>query len=379
MITQENIPYTADEIKAMVKTIEELRKKYKEALERASKLKVQNPFDTVGQMVENIFPELKESEDERTRKEIIRILKGESGYTSKENTDKYITWLEKQGEQKPTLPKWKYKKDHTPLLRDSIILNKYGCVAKSPSGAIVSDVWVLDYDELAKLPKEVLEKQGENKPAEDDKMRREILELVSISGIDYNQYEEIKDWLEKQADKDKLICELGEYKVKYTQKVLQEDLNKNTESQSQSKFKVRDWTVDVVGHFWRVTKVLSNHYELEGVDGVKSIPTRKYADEKYHLWTIDDAKKGDILVADGIWIVEFDKKMTDGCSRKEASILTSVVYDMDDDICTLGSHMFYNEIWPASKEDIDLFKKKRNEYLASNSHNESKFKVGDKV
>lgn len=69
--------------------------------------------------------------------------------------------LEKQGEQKLTIPKWKHKNDNTPLLRDSIILNKYGRVAKSPSGAIVSDVWVLDYDELAKLPKEEFEKQDE--------------------------------------------------------------------------------------------------------------------------------------------------------------------------------------------------------------------------
>ena len=81
-------------------------------------------------------------------------------------------WLEKQGEKKPTLPKWKYKKDHIPLLKDSLILNKYGCVGKSPSGAIVSDVWVLDYDELAKLPKEELEKQGEQETL-CDKCRKE--------------------------------------------------------------------------------------------------------------------------------------------------------------------------------------------------------------
>ena len=77
---------------------------------------------------------------------------------------KEIAWLEKQGENTTTLPKWKYKKDNAPLLRDSIILNKYGCVAKSPSGALVSDVWVIDYDELAKLPKEKFEKQGWQKP-----------------------------------------------------------------------------------------------------------------------------------------------------------------------------------------------------------------------
>lgn len=221
----------------------------------------------------------------------------------------------------------------------------------------------------------------ELKESEDEKIKQEIVAYINELADLKNEKIPTKwlDWLEEQGKKDKLIRELSEYKVKYTQKVLQEGLNKDAESQSQLKFKVRDWTVDDFGYFWRVTKVLSNHYELEGDDGVKSTSTREYVDEKYHLWTIDDAKKGDILVIDGIWIVEFDKNMTDGCSWKDASILTGFVYDMDDNICTLGSHMFYKEIWPASKEDIDLFKKKRNEYLASNSHNESKFKVGDKV
>lgn len=45
---------------------------------------------------EHYFPELKETEDERIKKTIIRILKGEIGYTSKEDIDKYVTWLEKQ-------------------------------------------------------------------------------------------------------------------------------------------------------------------------------------------------------------------------------------------------------------------------------------------
>ena len=51
--------------------------------------------------LENIFPELKEkeSEDERIKKAIIRILKGETRYTSKEDTDKYVAWLEKQNKQ----------------------------------------------------------------------------------------------------------------------------------------------------------------------------------------------------------------------------------------------------------------------------------------
>ena len=105
------------------------------------------------EVLEKYINSMSNKDDERLRKTAIAFLKdfAEQGY---ENAVKCIDWLEEQDEQKPTLPKWKYKKDNTPLLRDSIILNKYGGVAKSPSGAIVSDVWVLDYDELAKLPKE---------------------------------------------------------------------------------------------------------------------------------------------------------------------------------------------------------------------------------
>lgn len=54
----------------------------------------------------DIFPELRESDDERIRKGIIYVLEQEwvhlvsaKGVTKKE----MIAWLEKQGEQKPTL------------------------------------------------------------------------------------------------------------------------------------------------------------------------------------------------------------------------------------------------------------------------------------
>ena len=79
-------------------------KKYKDALERASKLRVQNPFDTVSQMMEHVFPELQESEDEKIRKGLIDYF--DSANKADENplmqygihTDKILAWLEKQGE-----------------------------------------------------------------------------------------------------------------------------------------------------------------------------------------------------------------------------------------------------------------------------------------
>ena len=77
-------------------------KKYKDALERASKLRVQNTFDTVSQMMEYVFPELKESEDERIRKSLIDFFDsanqvGENPmYEYGIQTDKIIKYIEKQ-------------------------------------------------------------------------------------------------------------------------------------------------------------------------------------------------------------------------------------------------------------------------------------------
>ena len=55
--------------------------------------------------VEGFFPELKESEDERIRKEAIAIIKQYNIICEREGdkcwtADKVISWLEKQGEQK---------------------------------------------------------------------------------------------------------------------------------------------------------------------------------------------------------------------------------------------------------------------------------------
>ena len=52
-------------------------------------------------LLENLFPELKESEEERIRKEIIQFLQlPHPQFVGKRNQEKWIDWLEKQGEQK---------------------------------------------------------------------------------------------------------------------------------------------------------------------------------------------------------------------------------------------------------------------------------------
>lgn len=84
--------------------------KYKEALERAKKLK-ENPkaifFEEENIHVSDyIFPELRESEDERIKKEIMEIIMPHTCKTEKEfhRRKELCDWLEKQG-QKPAWTK----------------------------------------------------------------------------------------------------------------------------------------------------------------------------------------------------------------------------------------------------------------------------------
>lgn len=79
--------------------------RYKDAFDRAKKLKETCDSTAVIGWCEYIFPELKESEDEAIRESLIKYLKERKSCESYGQYvlryDHWITWLEKQGEQKP--------------------------------------------------------------------------------------------------------------------------------------------------------------------------------------------------------------------------------------------------------------------------------------
>ena len=105
-------------------------------------------YDLVKLDLEDMFPELKESEDERIRKKLISLVENWKiynpkspfddypVYTSDKNTvDKILAWLEKQGEQKPankTEPKFKV---------GDFLVNDY-CMGKVIE--LTNDVYLLD-------------------------------------------------------------------------------------------------------------------------------------------------------------------------------------------------------------------------------------------
>ena len=89
--------------------MEDYRKLYEDALERARKAynhSIEEGWNCDKGIYEAIFPQLKESEDERIRKELIKFFSEisvcESEFNKWSNCDvkKWIAWLEKQGERK---------------------------------------------------------------------------------------------------------------------------------------------------------------------------------------------------------------------------------------------------------------------------------------
>jgi len=143
----------------------------------------------------------------------------------------------------------------------------------------------------------------ELKESEDERIRKKLISYFSavkgFSTLEYNYgitNEEAVDWLKKQGDKDKLIKELGEYKVKYTQETLGQYLEKQGEHKSadkvEPKFHEGEWVTDGICKCQiRFIDDTQYWYSKNCILGnIESI------DKRYHLWTIEDAKPGDALV-----------------------------------------------------------------------------------
>ena len=91
--------------KEITMTQEEKARRYDEAIKRAKELLEIGVKDTRDKrVVLSFFPELKESEGERIRKEITELVMLPTWETETEfyRRKELVAWLEKQGEQKPT-------------------------------------------------------------------------------------------------------------------------------------------------------------------------------------------------------------------------------------------------------------------------------------
>ena len=287
-------------------------KAYKEALERAKRLETAEYRG----IVEYIF-ELKESEDEKIRKALIRLFQAESTESFGEFTNKqFIAWLEKQCEEKTV---------------------------------------AVDIDQMV-----------------DDFSRQEIKGYGIPSMIEVDAY--------RKGISDVIALHNKRFKCS-TNDNCSKLLNKDKTLNNLPKFKVGDWlcanelnnyanlieVIGIVDIFGKERYTVSRDYD-SNLDLVEFDFIEKY----YHLWSIQDAKAGDVLMSRAPFI--YGKQCSYGGLNW-----------FNGKFVKASNYMFTDSpVHPATKEQRDLLFTKMHEAGYEWDENklelkkvEPKFKIGD--
>jgi len=151
--------------------------------------------------------------------------------------------------------------------------------------------------------------------SEDENIRKELIECLKHNALGYSEQTRNKwfDWLEKQGvqkfvDKCKdcnnvkgcITCTDGDQYAHITEQ-------KPTDK-VEPKFKAGDWITNGIDFTFQVISIEDNNY-LRSDDYFIDIET---ADKTFRLWTIQDAKDGDVLVTNNDDICIFDGTVEDG-------------------------------------------------------------------
>ena len=190
--------------------------------------------------------------------------------------------------------------------------------------------------------------------SEDERIRKELISFVNNDGWKFTKLtkeekESWIDWLEKQAPK-----AIHEEKVDNANKV-------------EPKFHEGDWIVNNdSGGICQVTEIKDDEYCLWPLDAeIMGYLRIIDVDNDYHLWTIKDAKDGDVLCyKDEVFLYKHDIK---NCTKKETTfggIVYYCCYDgkrfITDSLYSL-SEQNKIDIHPAVKEQRDLLFQKMRE------------------
>ena len=301
-------------------------KKYKEALERAKSLIGDTIIEESGQHIaEVIFPELKESENEKIRKAIHIYLDWLDGRKDCQPKGDYtikdmIAWLERQGEQKPIL--------NVPTREVILSIWDLGNEWKELTNGCISTKYGTQLDYIQKHWQEneyyLREKQGEQK------VNYTTLAETGNGGINALVTREVyaNDYEEKPVGKVEPKFHEGEW-------IVQENIGT---------YKV----IEVCESWYEVIDVEDNHYSIA-------------FDKEYmcHLWTIQDAKDGDVLCDITNKNVLIFNEISDGWVKCLCSV------HLDDNCCLNCTELYGREeqcsFAPATKEQRDLLFQKMKE------------------
>ena len=351
-------------------------KKYKEALNWMQSL-YDGLHGATKKDAEHYFPELKESEDERIRKELICFLETEIPQCAAR--DKYVAWLEKQKEfvsvdfddvwevadcDELTAPLGKYSKDAI----------KNMCHA-----------W---YDKGIELErKSWLEKQCEQDPYNGVSFKcngHTWGMCARDNGVDILLDRQLIKHLEKQGEKKQDPCEHCDDKRlnchnfpcikkrafkqgKSALEVINEEKvdNQNcvkTVDKVEQKFQEGEWITngDYTG---KIVEVKPLYYILQSQDGNIVDDTISHVDKQFHSFTIKDAKAGDVLVIQG---TDFSYESIFIFNKIENNHINQYLHyfitDKGEEVCkvkSVGGFIGFVEenVHPATKEQREQLEK----------------------
>lgn len=305
-------------------------KKYKEALEAIKKIQEANPHDEgLQNWINDHFPELSESEDERIRKQIISFLK-EFEYDHYRNLDfsSWIAWLEKQKtidvldkeEREFANSVDSYRKD-----MDEFYKKGYNAGREAEK-----QYW---FEKQADKPK------GKTALEAWKDMRLEVYQQASGNRHEPN-YSDDTSKMFSLKDIDEIFEKIAE---------LHED---NSTDKVEPKFHEGDWVAS--GILWNSSSLLhilnvdSKDYEVETPNGNTGVPSINYIDSNFHLWSIEDAKDGDVLCyKDEISLFEHDIK---NCTEKGTNFGGFVYH-----CCYDGKRFITDSLYSLTEQDkIDI-------------------------
>ena len=198
-----------------------------------------------------------------------------------------------------------------------------------------------------------LEKQGEQKPIINVPPREVILAIWDLGN----------EW--KELTNGSISTEYGT-QLDYIQKHWQESEYYLREKQGEQKstdkiepkFKVGDWVINK-GHSYLIADIdfLDNRYLFEIGGYTHEQLNWEYienVDKKYHLWTIQDAKDGDVLAVD-------NKPFIYNGSKNEVTVGAYCGFNTKYKFSFAYNYVINQNITPATKEQRDLLFQKMHE------------------
>ena len=349
--------------------------------------------------IENTFPEL-ESEEERIHKLVTKIVDWYNvrhQYFTEIPKEKVMAWLEKQGEPQDKgeisdgyhtfnelyyyrmlynaaffnmLPKeWVHKSKKHNDGEECFGGGWFIVMANLPTGQISNHYEIKDWD-LFQIPeKEIADKWDGHTPQEAaNRLHKYLLEeqercepkKVSMwkhwkNGVCGNG-EGKQIYLIKASNTYNLsscLCFECDYiELSELDKLLSKKQGEQKYDKVEPKFKQGEWIV------WKDKYYKVNYngcgYELFGQNGLSTSWDYKTIEDNAHLWTIQDAKDGDVL-SDGTTIFIFKDLLSDG------SVMSYCDCDTDSDegdaFCPLSVNLMCSKITPATKEQRDALMK----------------------